>query len=186
MDFARCLGLEPSRSEAGGILLGAGLSGTVVSLHLVRSHGERPQLVSQAGVTVGRGLDGDLHGKTRAPGGRRQVLIVDRADLVRLGLQPGELREQITVDFSDLNTLPAGTLLRIGSVTCELTGPCEPCTHIGGLVGVGDPHAFQHTLLGHRGQLARVTAIEGDGTIRVGDPVIPEGVSTPAVHEQIG
>ena len=162
------------------------MRGTVVGLHVLRAHGERPQSVSQAGATVGRGLDGDLHGKTRTAGSRRQVLIVDRADLVRLGLQPGDLREQITVDFLDLNTLPAGTLLRIGSVTCELTGFCEPCTHIGGLVGIDDPQAFQQTLIGHRGQLARVTAVEGDGTIRVGDPVVPAGVSTPAVHEQIG
>ena len=160
--------------------------GAVVGLHLLRAHGERPESVSQAVATVGRGLDGDLHGKTRAPGSRRQLLIVDRADLVRLGLQPGDLREQITVDFPELNTLPAGTLLRIGSVTCELTGFCEPCTHIGGLVGVRDPQAFQHSLMDRRGQLARVTAVEGDGTIRIGDAVTSEGVSTPAVHEQIG
>lgn len=158
--------------------------GTVVALHLVRSHGQRPQSVPQATATVGRGLNGDLHGKTRTPGSRRQVLIVDRADLLRLGLQPGDLREQITVDLPDLNALPAGTLLRIGAVTCELTGLCEPCTHIGGLVGVDDPRAFQDTLIGRRGQLARVTAVEGNGTIRVGDPVVPEGVAAPAVHEQ--
>jgi MOSC domain-containing protein YiiM len=160
------------------------IRGAVVGLHLVRAHGERPQFVSQATATVGRGLDGDLHGKTRKPGSGRQALIVDRADLARVGLQPGDLREQITVDLPDLNALPIGTLLRIGLVTFELTGPCEPCTHIGGLIGIDDPQTFQETLIGRRGQLARVTATEGDGTIRVGDPVVPQGVATPAVHEQ--
>lgn len=160
--------------------------GTVVSLHLLREHGAQAQSVSEAKATVGRGLDGDLHGKTRTPGSRRQVIITDRGALSALGLRPGDLREQITVDFSDLEGLPAGTLLKIGMVTCELTGPCEPCTHIGGLMGVADPKAFQDSLVGHRGQLARIVAVDGDRMIRVGDPVIPAGIAEPSLHEQSG
>lgn len=146
------------------------MNGTVLNLHVVTQHGERPRPVSEARALVGRGLEGDLHGKTK-PNSRRQVLIVDRATLLAMGLRPGALREQITVDFEALERLAPGTLLRLGEVTVELSGPCEPCTHIGALNAVPDPVAFQQSLVGRRGQLARVTAIEGDGRIRVGDPV---------------
>lgn len=145
-------------------------TGTVISLQLLAEHRERPEPVRQARALVDRGLEGDIHGK-KTTGSRRQVLIVDRATLEALSLRPGDLREQITVDFPVLETLPAGTLLRVGPVTCELAGPCEPCTHIGGLLGVPDAVAFQHRLEGRRGQLARVAAVDGDGIIRVGDPV---------------
>lgn len=146
------------------------MNGTVLNLHVVTRHGERPRQVTEARALVGQGLEGDLHGKTK-PHSRRQLLIVDRTTLLTMGLQPGALREQITVDFAALERLAPGTLLRIGDVTLELSGPCEPCTHIGALNGVADPVAFQQALAGRRGQLARVTAIEGAGRIRVGDPV---------------
>jgi len=145
-------------------------SGTVIGLQILLEHRERPTPVRQVRALVDRGLEGDIHGKNTS-GSRRQVLIVDRATLEALRLHPGDLREQITVDFPLLETLPAGTLLRIGPATCEISGPCEPCTHIGGLLGVPDVVAFQRSLDGRRGQLAKVTAVDGDGLIHVGDPV---------------
>lgn len=147
------------------------MNGTVLSLHVVMQHGERPRPVSEVRALVGHGLQGDMHGKTK-PHSRRQVLLVDRTTLVTMGLEPGALREQITVDFEPLETLGPGTQLRIGEVTLELSGPCEPCTHIGALNGVADPVQFQQSLVGRRGQVARVTAVEGDGRIRVGDSII--------------
>lgn len=149
-------------------------TGRVISLQLLAEHRERPEPVRQARALVARGLEGDVHGK-KETGSRRQVLIVDRATLEALALRPGDLREQITVDFPVLETLSVGTLLRLGPVTCELTGPCEPCTHIGGLLGVPDAVAFQRSLQGRRGQLAKVAAVDGDGVIRVGDPVVVIG-----------
>jgi len=146
------------------------MTGTVLSLHLQPAHGARPRPVPEVRALVGRGLDGDLHGKS-TPDSRRQVLIVDRATLAAMGLRPGDLREQITVAFAPLEALPAGTLLRAGEVTLELSGPCGPCAHIGELNGVADPGAFQQALAGRRGQLARVRAVDGDGRIRVGDAV---------------
>lgn len=151
-------------------------SGIVLSLQLLTTHGERPRPVSEARALVGHGLEGDIHGKTN-PGSRRQVLIVDRATLQEMHLRAGDLREQITVEFADLERLAAGTFLRVGAATCELSGPCEPCTHIGALNGVADPAAFQKALVGRRGQLARVVAVDGDGRIRVGDPVTVQSSS---------
>lgn len=146
------------------------MNGSVLNLHVMTRHGEPPRPVDEVRALVGHGLEGDLHGKSK-PDSRRQVLVVDRTTLAALGLRPGALREQITVDFQALETLAPGTQLRIGEVTLELSGPCEPCTHIGALNGVADPVQFQQTLVGRRGQLARVTAVESEGRIRVGDPV---------------
>ncbi len=154
-------------------------SGSVVGLQILGEHRQRPAAVSQVHALVDHGLDGDVHGKKNAGSGR-QILIVDRSALQALGLRPGDLREQITVDFPPLETLPSGTLLRIGQATCELTGPCEPCTHIGKMLGVPDAEKFQATLDGRRGQLARITAVDRDGTIRLGDPVAVIGARDPS------
>lgn len=145
-------------------------SGRVIGLHLLVEHRQRPEPVRRAKALVDFGLEGDVHGKKQA-GSRRQVLMVDRSTLEALSLQPGDLREQITVEFPALDTLPAGTVLRVGEATCEITGPCEPCTHIGQLLGVPDAVAFQQNLQSRRGQLARITAVDGDGFIRIGDAV---------------
>lgn len=153
--------------------------GTVINLQILPEHRQQPAAVSQVRALVDYGLEGDAHGKKKA-GSRRQILILDQGTLRDLGLRPGDLREQITIDFPPLETLPAGTLLQIGQVTCELTGPCEPCTHIGKLVGAPDAVQFQISLQGRRGQLAKVTAVDHEGTIRVGDPVVVIGTRDPA------
>lgn len=153
--------------------------GSVVSLQIVTEHRAKPRRVPAVRALIGHGFEGDVHGKKQS-GSRRQVLIIDRTTHAVLGLHPGDLREQITVDFPALDSLPPGTLLRIGEVTLELTGACDPCTHIGGLLGVADPEAFQRQLEGRRGQLARVVEVEGQGTIRIGDPLLVAGVRSPA------
>ncbi len=145
-------------------------SGRVISLHVLTEKGQPPQHRSEVRGVVGYGLEGDLHGKSRA-GTSRQVLVVDLQTLSASGLQPGDLREQITVDFAPLETLPVGTQLYVGGVILELTGPCEPCTHIGKLNGRPDTVEFKKSLEGRRGLLAKVVAVEGDGLIRLGDPV---------------
>ncbi|HEX2032447.1 MAG TPA: MOSC domain-containing protein, partial [Actinomycetota bacterium] len=58
-----------------------------------------------------RGIEGDVHAGRR---GKRQVLLVDATDLEAVGLRPGDLREQVTVDLPGLMALPAGTSLAVG------------------------------------------------------------------------
>ena len=152
--------------------------GQVVSLQIVTEHRAKPRRVPEVRALVDHGLEGDVHGKKQA-GGRRQVLIIDQTIHGILGVQPGDLREQITVDFPALDALPVGTQVRIGEATLELTGSCDPCTHIGGLLSVADPEAFERQLEGRRGQLARVVEVDGKGVIRIGDPIVPLGVRTP-------
>lgn len=142
--------------------------GTVRYLHLTSGHGSVPRTMSEVTAVVDVGIAGDVHAKKAR---RRQVLLVDMAVLASVGLEPGALREQITVDFPELNRLSVGAQLRIGQVSLEVTGPCDPCAHIGTLAGATDPGALQTALAGRRGVLARVTAIAGNGTIRVGDSI---------------
>jgi MOSC domain-containing protein YiiM len=139
--------------------------GRVVSLQLKTRHWGPLEAVDSVTATP-VGLDGDRHAGRR--GGKRQVLLAESGDLRHVGLAPGELREQVTVDLPGLMRLGAGSRLRVGEAVLEVTGPCEPCTHIGEHVGVEDREAFRRSLVGRRGMLATVV---GEGTIRLGDPV---------------
>jgi MOSC domain-containing protein YiiM len=139
--------------------------GRVVSLQTKRKHVASLEPV-EAFRATGLGLDGDRHAG-RAEG-KRQVLLVEAGDLRDLGLDPGALREQVTVDLPGLMSLAEGTRLRVGEAVLELTGVCEPCTHIGEHLGAEDPEALRRRLVGRRGMLARVV---GEGAIRRHDPV---------------
>jgi MOSC domain-containing protein YiiM len=140
-------------------------TGKVISLQLKRRHWDALEPVDavEAGPI---GLAGDRHAGRE--GGKRQVLLTDAGDLDDLGLRPGDLREQVTVELPGLMSLAAGTRLRLGEAVLELTGRCEPCTHVGEHAGVDDVEAFRRRLIGRRGMLARVLE---PGPIRVGDPV---------------
>ena len=144
--------------------------GEVVALFDQQEKGEQPRAVAEATALPGRGLAGDMHA-ARQPGSRRQVLLVDQGDLSLLGLKPGDLREQITVRMPGLMGLPSGARLTVGEAVLEITGVCEPCTRIGGLLGRTDPETFRQELVGHRGMVATVTEVHGTGRIRVGDRV---------------
>jgi MOSC domain-containing protein YiiM len=87
-------------------------------------------------------------------------------DIDRLGLNPGDLREQITLDLPELMSLTNGTTLKIGAVEIRINGDCDPCVHIGELLDVEDREAFRKSLLGHRGKLA--TVLSG-GIVDIGD-----------------
>src|SRR2546422_6797509 len=63
------------------------ISGRVIGLRLLIEHQQRPEPVRRARALVDLGLEGDVHGKKKA-GSHRQVLIVDRATLEALSLQP--------------------------------------------------------------------------------------------------
>ncbi len=114
------------------------------------------------------GIHGDRH---QRPGSPRQVLLVDAEVLRNLGLRPGDLREQITVELPGLMDLPAGTRLGLGEAVLEVTGPCRPCTHIGEDLGDADPEGLRIRLEGRRGVLASVSSATGEGRIRPGDAV---------------
>ena len=138
----------------------------VVGLHLHERHGEHPRSVAEVVGRVGGGIEGDSH-VHRA---KRAVVIVDRSVHEALGLRPGDLREQMTIEgLPGVTTLPPGTEVRVGGITLRVNGEAAPCTHIGELVGTDDAAAFQASLAGRRG--AECTVIAVDGPARIGDGV---------------
>jgi MOSC domain-containing protein YiiM len=138
----------------------------VVSLQLHEGHGKPMRSVDEAEARAGGGIEGDTH-VARA---KRAVTVVDISTHQSVGLRPGDLREQITVDgLPKLGDLAEGTLLRLGAITLRVNGPCDPCTHIGEMNGVADPNEFQSMLEGRRGLVCNVVA--ADGPVRVGDEV---------------
>ena len=145
----------------------------VVSLQLHEGHGEPMRAVPEAQARVGGGIEGDSH----AHRSNRAVTIVDRSTHDAVGVKPGDLREQITVEgLPRLGDLVEGTLLRIGAITLRVNGPCDPCEHIGEMNGA-DPAEFQALLEGRRGLVCNVVA--ANGPVRVGDEIAVLESATP-------
>lgn len=138
----------------------------VVSVQLHEGHGKPMRAVREAPVRVGGGIEGDSHVSRT----KRAVTVVDVSTHESVGVKPGDLREQITVEgLPKLDDLADGTLLRVGAVTLRVNGPCDPCTHIGEMNGVADPNEFQSMLEGRRGLVCHV--VVADGPVRVGDEI---------------
>jgi MOSC domain-containing protein YiiM len=124
------------------------------------------QAMNHVEVIADHGLAGD-HKATRA-GGKRQVTLIQRehlavvAQLLRCdALDPALLRRNLLVSGVNLVALK-DTYFRIGEVLFECTGPCEPCSRMEEVLGVGGYNAMR----GHGGITARVLA---GGVIAVGD-----------------
>lgn len=110
-------------------------------------------------AVAGHGFEGCAH----AGRPTRQVLFVSRRHLDDLGLAPGSIRENLTIDGVDVHDWQVGQQVRAGGALFELTMDCEPC-HKMDLLRDG----LRAELEGRRGMLAVV--VEG-GEIAVGDPV---------------
>ncbi|MBM4433755.1 MAG: hypothetical protein FJ028_01325 [Chloroflexi bacterium] len=148
------------------------MTAKVIALHLKGARGSRPKPVDAVTGRVGGGIEGDRHVDKET----RSVLVVDRSTLDDLGLAPGDLREQITIEgVRSVTTLEPGTHLRIGGITLRVNGEAQPCTHIGDLNGAEDVEVFRQSLLGRRG--ADCTVVTADAPARVGDRV---EIATPA------
>ena len=92
------------------------------------------------------------------------MLLVDKAILDEADLNPGQVKENITVTGLDLSGVKAGQVLSIGdSVTMEVVGDCEACGKMDAIrMGLKD------SLDGKRGTLAKVL---NGGAIKIGDSV---------------
>jgi MOSC domain-containing protein YiiM len=106
------------------------------------------------------GFDGCAHAQ---PGGKRQVLLVDRETLDALELGPGMIRENITTEGLNINGLQQGESLRVGEVLLEVTMPCTPCGQMEDL-----RPGLRKEIRGRRGMLCRI--VKG-GVIRQGDGI---------------
>jgi MOSC domain-containing protein YiiM len=104
------------------------------------------------------GLEGCAHAR---PGGKRQVLFASSGHLEAVGVEPGRIRENFTVDGADVQEWPVGQLIRVGGALFEVTMVCDPCERMDAI-----RPGLRLELEGRRGMLARV--IEG-GEVAVGD-----------------
>jgi len=97
---------------------------TVTNLFLKRKHGAALQAVT----TMACDRRGIADALACAP--FRQALIASRSVMAECGLQPGDLRENIAVNFDQLYELPSGIVVQIGQALLRLTFHCEPCKNI--------------------------------------------------------
>jgi MOSC domain-containing protein YiiM len=122
------------------------------------------QLVRSATVIEGLGIEGDKHASAAS---KRQVLLADKEALDAVGVLPGTIKENITVEGVDVMQLPAGSRVRLGrSAVLEITDVCEPCFRMDEI-----RDGLELELEGRRGMVSRV--VRG-GIINVGDPITVE------------
>jgi MOSC domain-containing protein YiiM len=126
----------------------------------------------EASVVANSGFYGCAHAR---PGGKRQVLLVDRETLETMNLPPGIIRENITTDGLNVNGLNAGEQLQIGEVRLEVSAVCTPCDQLEKVRS-----GLRKELWGRRGMLCRVVT---GGMIHRGDPI--ERVSTARVNPSL-
>jgi MOSC domain-containing protein YiiM len=106
------------------------------------------------------GLEGCAHAR---PGGKRQVLFASNEHLEAVGVEPGRIRENFTVDDGDVQAWPVGQRLRAGTAVFEVTMVCDPCERMDAI-----RPGLRGELEGRRGMLARVLE---DGEVALGDPL---------------
>ncbi len=131
-------------------------------LHIFRAPKKRLPMeeMDEGRVIRDRGLDGCAHAR---PGSGRQVLLVDRETLEAMDLTPGMIRENITTDGINVNSLAVGQELRIGEARLQVSMVCHPCDQMEKI-----RPGLRRELYGRRGMLCRV--LKG-GVIRRGDAI---------------
>jgi MOSC domain-containing protein YiiM len=108
---------------------------------------------------AGQGLEGCAHANPP----RREVLFASRAHLDAVGVDPGAIRENLTVDGADVQQWPVGQRVRAGGAVFEVTMVCDPCHRMDEL-----RQGLRAELDGRRGMLARVVET---GEVAVGDEI---------------
>src|SRR5437870_147319 len=122
------------------------------------------QKVHTANLIEGLGIEGDRHASAAS---KRQVLLADKEALDAVGVLPGTIKENVTVEGVDVMRLPAGSRVRLGgSAVLEITAVCEPCFRMDEI-----RDGLKDELEGRRGMVSRV--VRG-GSIHVGDPITVE------------
>ena len=94
---------------------------------------------------------------------RREVLLASKQHLDAVGVAPGAIRENVTVEGADVQTWPVGQRVKVGAAVLEITMVCDPCHRMDEL-----REGLRAEIDGKRGMLAHV--VEG-GEIALGDPI---------------
>ena len=110
-------------------------------------------------AVAGQGFEGCAHANPP----KREVLFASKQYLDELDLEPGAIRENLTIEGADVHQWPVGQRVRAGEALFEVTMVCDPCHKMDAL-----RDGLRAELEGKRGMLARI--VEG-GQVAVGDPV---------------
>jgi MOSC domain-containing protein YiiM len=108
---------------------------------------------------AGQGLEGCAHANPP----KREVLFVSKEHLDSVGVDPGAIRENVTVEGDDVEQWPIGQRVRAGAAVFEITMVCDPCHRMDEL-----RQGLRAELQGKRGMLARVAE---SGEVAVGDEI---------------
>jgi MOSC domain-containing protein YiiM len=109
---------------------------------------------------AGLGFEGCAHANPP----KREVLLVSKQHLDAVGVEPGAIRENLTVDGADVQEWPIGQRVRVGDeAVFEITMVCDPCHRMDEL-----RDGLRAELDGKRGMLARIVE---SGEVAVGDSV---------------
>jgi MOSC domain-containing protein YiiM len=108
---------------------------------------------------AGQGMDGCAHANPP----RREVLFASQEHLDSVGVEPGAIRENLTVAGADVQRWPVGQRLRAGEALFEITMVCDPCHRMDEL-----RDGLRAELEDKRGMLARVVE---SGEVAVGDEI---------------
>jgi MOSC domain-containing protein YiiM len=113
--------------------------------------------LERARAVAGHGFEGCAHANPP----RREVLFASEDHLRTVGVEPGAIRENVTVAGADVQAWPVGQRLRVGDALFEITMVCDPCHKMDEL-----RQGLRSELEGKRGMLARVVE---SGDVAVGD-----------------
>jgi MOSC domain-containing protein YiiM len=109
---------------------------------------------------AGHGLEGCAHANPP----KREVLFVSAEHLESVDVEPGAVRENLTVEGADVQEWPIGQQVKVGDeAVFEITMVCDPCARMDAL-----RQGLRAELDGKRGMLARVVE---PGEVAVGDAV---------------
>jgi MOSC domain-containing protein YiiM len=109
---------------------------------------------------AGQGLEGCAHANPP----KREVLFVSAEHIESVDVEPGAIRENFTVEGTDVQQWPIGQQVKVGDeAVFEVTMVCDPCNRMDQL-----REGLRAELDGKRGMLARVVE---SGEVAVGDPV---------------
>ncbi|MGH3134697.1 MAG: MOSC domain-containing protein [Gaiellaceae bacterium] len=106
-----------------------------------------------------QGFEGCAHGNPP----QREVLFVSKEHLDAVGVEPGAIRENVTVEGADVQAWPAGQRVKVGDALVEITMVCDPCQRMDEL-----RTGLRSLLEDRRGMLAHI--VEG-GEIALGDEI---------------
>jgi MOSC domain-containing protein YiiM len=133
---------------------------TVVGLFISPERGSgRSEARERVRAVEGQGFEGCAHANPPL----REVLFASQEHLDAVGVVPGAIRENVTVEGADVQKWEIGQRVRVGNALLEITMVCDPCQRMDQL-----REGLRAEIDGRRGMLAHVVE---SGDIALGDPI---------------